>query len=202
MKTIILAMTLIMSLTSFGQKQKTVDNFDMSTPFDEVKKSYKMSFFIESSLTLADGSAITIGDELKLGASASKLSNSYETIYIGTISGLTVSALAGSPPVRASTAFKGNTYIVSKIKCMRFQGQLSFQLELTNSKSTAALKSMKTLVASSLSVENGELVNPNAPMTSDEALAELKRAKDKLDLGLISQAEFDEIKSKLAPLIK
>ncbi|MBL6664148.1 MAG: SHOCT domain-containing protein [Flavobacteriales bacterium] len=202
MKTIILVMTLMLSLTSLGQKLKTVDNFDMSTPFDEVKNSYKMSFFIENSLTLADGSAIIIGDELKLGTSASKLSNSYETIFIGTINGLTTAAVAGAPPTRASTAFKGNTYILSKIKCMRFQGQLSFQLELTNSKSTAALKSMKTIVASSLSLENGELVNPNAPMSSDEALAELKRAKDKLDLGLITQAEFDEIKSKLAPLIK
>ena len=202
MKTIILVITLMLSLTSYSQKQKTVDNFDMSTPFDEVKKSYKSSFFVENSLTLADGSAINIGDELKLGASASKISNNYESIYVGTISGLIASALAGSTPVKASTAYQGNTYVVSKIKCMRFQGQLSFQLELTNSKSTAALKSMKTLVASSLSIQNGEVVNPNAPMTSDEALAELKRAKDKLDLGLITQAEFDEIKSKLAPLIK
>ncbi len=110
--------------------------------------------------------------------------------------------MAGTPPVRASTAIKGNTYVISKIKCSRFQGQVGFAIELTNSESTAALKSMKTIVAGNLSLENGEVVNPNAPMTSEEALAELKRAKDKLDLGLITQAEFDEIKSKLAPLIK
>jgi len=38
--------------------------------------------------------------------------------------------------------------------------------------------------------------------TSNEALAELKRAKDKLDLGLITQKEFDGIKSELIKYIK
>ena len=202
MKTVILAMTLMMGFTSFGQKQKSVDNFDMSTPFDQVKKSYKINFFVENKLTLEDGSVIIIGDELKLGPSANKISNNYESILVGTINFQTTSALAGAPPPLASTDFKDNTYTVSKIKCTRFQGQVSFQLELTNSKSTASMKISKTLTASNLSINNGELINPNAPMTSEEALAELKRSKDKLDLGLISQAEFDEVKSKLAPLIK
>jgi hypothetical protein len=39
-------------------------------------------------------------------------------------------------------------------------------------------------------------------MTSDEALAELKKAKDKLDLGLINQEQFEEIKTELKKYIK
>jgi hypothetical protein len=39
-------------------------------------------------------------------------------------------------------------------------------------------------------------------MSSDEALAALKKAKDKLDLGLISQEEYDKIKAELTPFIK
>ena len=38
-------------------------------------------------------------------------------------------------------------------------------------------------------------------MSSDEALIELKRAKDKLDLGLITTEEFNAYREKLAPLI-
>jgi hypothetical protein len=38
--------------------------------------------------------------------------------------------------------------------------------------------------------------------TSDEALTELKRAKDKLDLGLISKEEFDKLKEELSKYIK
>jgi hypothetical protein len=39
-------------------------------------------------------------------------------------------------------------------------------------------------------------------MTSDQALSELKKAKDKLDLGLISQDEYDKIKVELSKYIK
>jgi len=39
-------------------------------------------------------------------------------------------------------------------------------------------------------------------MTSDQAMKELKTAKDKLDLGLITQAEYDRIKAELIKYIK
>jgi len=39
-------------------------------------------------------------------------------------------------------------------------------------------------------------------MSSDKALEELKRAKDKLDLGLITQKEFDKIREELSKYIK
>jgi hypothetical protein len=39
-------------------------------------------------------------------------------------------------------------------------------------------------------------------MTSDEALTELKRDKDKLDLGLITQEKYDSLKTELSKYIK
>jgi hypothetical protein len=42
----------------------------------------------------------------------------------------------------------------------------------------------------------------NSTMTSDEAIAELKKGKDKLDLGIISQTEFDKLKEELLQFIK
>lgn len=39
-------------------------------------------------------------------------------------------------------------------------------------------------------------------MTSDEALNELKKAKDKLDLGIITQEQYDLKKAELTPFIK
>ena len=39
-------------------------------------------------------------------------------------------------------------------------------------------------------------------LTSDEALSQLKKAKDKLDLGIITQEEFDNFKKELTPYIK
>jgi len=60
------------------------------------------------------------------------------------------------------------------------------------------------MVRYSIMVENALEAGELTPlgMTSDQALEELKRAKDKLDLGLITQEEFDTIKAELAPLIK
>lgn len=39
-------------------------------------------------------------------------------------------------------------------------------------------------------------------MTSDEALSEMKKAKDKLDLGLITSEKYDSIKTYLIKFIK
>ena len=39
-------------------------------------------------------------------------------------------------------------------------------------------------------------------MSSDDALIELKRYKDKLDLGLITQKEYDEKRTELSKFIK
>ncbi len=49
-------------------------------------------------------------------------------------------------------------------------------------------------------VESKEL--KSSVMSSDEALNALKKAKDKLDLGLITQAEYDKLKAELALIIK
>lgn len=45
-------------------------------------------------------------------------------------------------------------------------------------------------------------INESYVMSSDEALAELKRQKDKLDLGIITQTQFDSSKIELTKFIK
>jgi len=45
-------------------------------------------------------------------------------------------------------------------------------------------------------IQSGEV--QSSGMSSDKALSELKKAKDKLDLGLINQQEFDKLKSNLS----
>jgi len=39
-------------------------------------------------------------------------------------------------------------------------------------------------------------------MTSDEALSELKKSKEKLELGLITQAKYDSLKIEYSKFIK
>jgi hypothetical protein len=39
-------------------------------------------------------------------------------------------------------------------------------------------------------------------ITSDEAMSQLKKGKDKLDLGIITQEEFDKMREELSKYIK
>lgn len=41
----------------------------------------------------------------------------------------------------------------------------------------------------------------NSNLTSDEALAKMKKAKEKLELGIITQLEYDALKSELSKFI-
>ncbi|MEN8793341.1 MAG: SHOCT domain-containing protein [Flavobacteriales bacterium] len=174
----------------------------MRTPFTEVKKKYKLSFYVEDSITLNDGSMLTIGSAISLGESTSKISNQYETIYVGGFSTITANALTGSPNVMATTDKKQISYVINKIRCSRQGGRVIFAMELKDTNSTSIVKMGKLLVITNNSFERKEVINPNAPMTSNEALEELKRAKSKLDLGLITEEEFNKIRKKLAKLIK
>jgi hypothetical protein len=47
----------------------------------------------------------------------------------------------------------------------------------------------------------GEVINPDRPMTRDEAIAKLKEAKDLMDLGLITEAEYNKLREELTPII-
>ena len=53
-----------------------------------------------------------------------------------------------------------------------------------------------------LAFENGELINPNRPMSRSEAIAALKEQKDLLDLGMITIEQFDIKKAELGKFIK
>ena len=50
-------------------------------------------------------------------------------------------------------------------------------------------------------IQLGEIISPNRPMNRQEAIAKLKESKDLLDLGIISQEEYDKLKAELTPII-
>jgi hypothetical protein len=53
-----------------------------------------------------------------------------------------------------------------------------------------------------IAMSKGEIINPNSPMTRLEAIAKLKESKDLLELEMMTQEEYDKLKSKLAPIIR
>ncbi len=49
-------------------------------------------------------------------------------------------------------------------------------------------------------IESRELINPNI-LTKEEAIAKLKEGKELLELGVLTQQEYDQLKLKLTPFI-
>ena len=197
-KILLIIMTVVFVFQSNAQKKKTVSSFEMSTDYAVVKKEYKANFYVTDSLILKDGSIFLVGEKVELGESSSKMSNTYETVYIGRIT--LGGALLGVQPILASTAFKENgNYILKKVKVWRSMGKTGVKLELydTEIKGLAA----KYLTASALSISRGEIINPNAPLSREQAIAKLKEAKDLMDLGMMSQEEFNALRKELTPII-
>ena len=134
----------------------------------------------------SDGGVYKIGDRIKIGVPSSNKTFAFITQGDGILM-----------PVEALTAASSGTE--TEIK----------RIFVVGNKRTGYSVSMRTkgvigLLNYTIQFENalstGEIKGTG--MTSDEALAELKKAKDKLDLGLITQDEYDKIKAELTPFIK
>jgi hypothetical protein len=54
----------------------------------------------------------------------------------------------------------------------------------------------------SSAIRVGEIINPNAPLNREQAIAKLKEAKDLLELGMMTKEEFDTLRAELSPIIK
>ena len=196
--TLLLITFLSVSFSINAQKKlKVTPEFDMSTSFNETKKKFKSIFDVTKTLTLKDGSKLYVGDTIPLGSSASKISNTYETIFIGkiTIGG----AIMGVTPVAASTAFKRNTYVLQKIRIYSSMGTITAKFELLNVNATGL--AAKYVTAGDLSIENGEMLNPNAPLTREEAIAKLKEAQDLMGLCMMSKEDIESLKAEWTPII-
>ena len=139
-----------------------------------------------------DGVLYKVGDTLTLGFPSSNKSFAFIVVDEGHFfklwnnTGLTYADVSSSQSltviknIKIAGSKKGGYYVT--FRCYGATGTLRFQVQFENA------------------IQVGEI--KRAGMTSDEALTELKRWKDKLDLGLITQAEFDQKKKELAKLIK
>ena len=101
----------------------------------------------------------------------------------------------------ANTGFERNNYVIEEIKIARSMGKVGATFFLRDTDAKGALN-VKYLTASDYSITRGELINPNRPMTRDEAIAKLKESKDLLELDMMSQEEYDELRKKLTPIIR
>ena len=61
--------------------------------------------------------------------------------------------------------------------------------------------SRKTIVDIEKALSSGEIVNPNAPLSRQEAIKKLKESKDLMEIDLLSKEDYEKLKDKLTPII-
>jgi hypothetical protein len=134
----------------------------------------------------SDGGVYKIGDRVKIGVPSSNKTFAYITEGDGLLLPITnLTAAASGQETEIKRIFvvgnKRSGYSVS-FRTKGITGLSNYTIQFENAFSTGEIKGYGK--------------------TSDEALSELKKAKDKLDLGLITQEQFDVLKVELSKYIK
>lgn len=132
----------------------------------------------------SDGSVWKVGDRVTFGVPSANKSFNY--VWIG-------DAIL-SPYVNAEAVWAGKNAEISKIKVFGTKRQ-GFALWVT---CKGPMQPFNIDLEKAIQV--GEVVTDG--YTSDQALDELMKAKKKLELELITQEQFDELKEELSRYIK
>lgn len=134
----------------------------------------------------SDGGVYKVGDKIKIGVPSSNKTFAFITEGDGVLIPLTqLTATSSGEETEIKRIYVvGNkrTGFSITMRTKGFSGLSNYNIQFENALSSREIKGYG--------------------MTSDDALIELKKAKDKLELGLISQEEYDKIKNELIKYIK
>lgn len=139
-----------------------------------------------NSYLASDGAVYKIGDRLKIGVPSSNKTFAYIMEGDGVV----------IPIKNLTAASSGQETEIKKVWVVGNQ-RAGFSVSL-RTKGITGLSNYTIQLENAIAT--GEV--KGFGMTSDQALIELKKAKDKLDLGLISQEDYDKIKAELSKYIK
>ena len=177
MKIIILAITLMIGATCFSQD---VTYKEVSTTTVKLKGRFQ-------NYTAKDGANYSVGEKIQIGLPSTGRS----FIFITSID------ISGT--VRPATINNANTNVeIVKIKVGGNKRGGYKVMFIT--KAASGMERFYIYIEDAVLAQ--EVISSTTVLTSDQALEELKKAKSKLDLELITQEEFNKIKGELAPLIK
>lgn len=207
MKKYFLLVMLISSFTGYSQEQ---DTLFMSKLMD---KDWTADFSAQTQfkfIKFEDGSVLGIGDKMRYGvpsgtnqststntglfSSSTSRTNNFTYIMMGRMGAAMMGGITYLPE-----NFKGRDAEIENIKLYKSkkEGKPHGASIIFNNPGMDI-----TVLDLAFALQYGEIINPKAGMTSEQALAELKKAKDKLDLGLITQQQFDSLKVVLSKIIK
>ena len=181
-------------------------------------KKYKNYQKIQSYKT-KEGMLIKIGDELTIGKTqtGNKTNENFKYITVGKVRNTNQ-----EKSKRLSYRNSGNKVIVkdifvthikenNKLWTSRKHTPLYVSIYVKNPnkgigsgsiKSAVSGTSIRTILDIEKALEAKEIINPNAKISKEEILEKLREAKDLLELEMITQKEYEEIKKEIRKHIK
>jgi hypothetical protein len=134
----------------------------------------------------SDGILYKVGDTLKIGMPSGLRTFAFvQSIdFMGTIS-------------YATAAFSNTEVVIKKIRIVG-----SSRTGYKGNFQTKATAVSNFFIDFESALQSGELIGKKGSISSADAINELKKAKEKLDLGLITQEEYDKKKAELVKFIK
>jgi hypothetical protein len=181
MRKLLLSTLLLFGSVGFGQESVKA-TFDEITTAKE-RPSYNGDI---TEYVAKDGSVYKIGDKITIGVPSSNKTFAFLSSGDGIM----------TPFVPLSIGVSGQKAEIMKFRISGTR-RAGFTIWL-KAKSSTGMSNYN--VDFENAILNGEI--KSFGMTSDEALSELKKAKDKLDLGLISKEDYEAKKAELVKFIK
>tara|TARA_B100000902_G_C26929032_1_gene725442 strand:+ start:13 stop:720 length:708 start_codon:yes stop_codon:yes gene_type:complete len=231
MKKLTLILLTIPFLAFCQKKQVDVMTYEQTQDinyFIKIKNNTKLNEYVTingNSVKLGD--TLIIGNPTSSSSFATSYGNAYATQYGATLNsstrasnrkefefiqmgrpagfGALMSASAGQGPTMAGIQYKNEKVRVEEMKVYH-KGSKKKPLNVTiilgeiNGRAFGVNKYM-TVQNTEFAIESGELFLLNRKMTRDEALAKLKEAKELFELDLMSEEEYNKLRTELAPII-
>jgi hypothetical protein len=120
--------------------------------------------------------------------------------------GSIINSMNGESDEMASNNLKNTKAIVKEIKAYHRGSKkkplyIIMVLGEINGKAFGINKYL-SVMDTELAIESGEIILKNRKKTREEAISELKEAKELLEIELMSKEEFETLKKKLGPIIR
>jgi hypothetical protein len=194
------------------KKLKETDTINLKTvTVEQLKKKFKNGFETKV-LILEDGSVIQQGSDLIVGVPSNNM-NVNTNVYNGQkVAPTTIdfsylmigrySTMAVLSATYFGSNFSDTEIVVEKIKIFSSGKNITAFVDFTKKDGTnTAMGKYGSILGLTTALNKGEIINPNRPMNRQEAIAKLKEAKDLLDLGMMSEDDFEKLKAELQNII-
>jgi len=196
----LLLLLLFIPLVTFSQKLKSVELFDASSIIDKSEwKNYKNPFEMNELKT--EFGVFRVGESLILGSpSDSNINSDFKFLLVGKYS-----VMGAMGAAFMSNSDSNLEVIIDKIKIYKPSLGQSFKIIVDFRRKDGfniGIGKFGSVFDLSRAIGLGEIINPNAPLNREQAIAKLKEAKDLLELGMMTEEEFDTLRAELSLIIK